>query len=700
MKSFLIAIFLLIGAVSSATIFGVNDANAVTGADWRAGRIIDDGLFYDNASMSLADIQNFLNARVPTCDTQGTQSAADMGAPGMTHAQYAASRGWPGPPYICLKDYYQVPRSDAVVNNYSGSIPAGSWSAAQIIKNAADTYGISPKTLLVTLQKESPGPLLSDNWPLQSQYRNAMGYGCPDTAPCDPAYEGFYNQMTNAARQFKLYKDNPANYRYKPNQNNSIYYNPNTGCGASNVYISTFATAGLYNYTPYQPNQAALNNLYGTGDGCSAYGNRNFWRIWSDWFGPTVTPDYSWQLSSQYAYSDDAKTSPIGLGNLVPGQRAYVGITVKNIGNATWSNTGANPVRLGTLRWTDRPSAFYDPTWISYGRPALMKEASVAPGQTATFEFWITAPESNQGSFKEYFGLLAEGRAWMPDIGLFYSIYVQPPQYTWGLTSQYAFSDDTKTTAIGLANMQPGQRAYVGFTAKNTGNITWKNTGSNPLRTGTTHTLDRKSAYYDSTWISPSRPAVMKEASVAPGQTATFEYWLRAPMTLTGGSYKEYFSPLLEGKAWLADPGMNFSASVVRPSYAWNVTSQYAYTDNSKVTATGLGSLSPNQVVYVGFTIVNNGNVTWRNSGPNPVRLGTTRPLDGQSVICDQPTWLNCSRPATMKEASVAPGQTATFEFNLKAPASPGTYRAYFTPLAEGFSWMPDIGLNYYLVVQ
>lgn len=38
-----------------------------------------------------------------------------------------------------------------------------------------------------------------------------------------------------------------------------------SGCGASNVYIESRATAALYTYTPYQPNAAALSNMYGTG---------------------------------------------------------------------------------------------------------------------------------------------------------------------------------------------------------------------------------------------------------------------------------------------------------------------------------------------------------------------------------------------------------------------------------------------------
>ena len=58
--------------------------------------------------------------------------------------------------------------------------------------------------------------------------------------------------------------------------NNTILYNPNASCGSSNVFIQNGATAALYSYTPYQPNQSALNAQYGLGDACGAYGNRNF----------------------------------------------------------------------------------------------------------------------------------------------------------------------------------------------------------------------------------------------------------------------------------------------------------------------------------------------------------------------------------------------------------------------------------------
>lgn len=269
---------LLVLGVGLATTTLNQSAIAANAGDWQAGNIIDDSIFYSSTDMTIADVQNFLNTKVPTCDTWGTQ----MYNASMTRAQYGASHGTAAP-YICLKDYYENPSTHQ--NNLNGVIPPGGASAANIIKYAADTYGISARALIVTLQKENT--LVTDDWPWPAQYKTAMGYGCPDTAACDSQYYGFYNQVMNAARQFRQYASNSTSYRYQPFKNNSILFNPNTACGSSQVYIQNFATAGLYNYTPYQPNQAALANLYGAGDGCSAYGNRNFWRLFTDWFGNT-----------------------------------------------------------------------------------------------------------------------------------------------------------------------------------------------------------------------------------------------------------------------------------------------------------------------------------------------------------------------------------------------------------------------------
>jgi hypothetical protein len=266
-------------ALAGAMLFG-SSASALSGSSFNASRIIDDSTFFAQ-HMNTGDIQNFLNAKVPTCDTNGTQASGHSGY--ATRADWGRANGAP-PPYTCVKDYSQGFDSKGA-DAYCGAISGGTKSAANIIFDVAEACGVSPQTLLVQLQKEQA--LITDDWPWPNQYRSAMGYGCPDSAACDSQYYGFFNQVYNAARQFKRYVQQPQNYNHAAGRTSFVQYNPNSGCGGSNLTLQNQATAALYNYTPYQPNGAALANLYGSGDSCSAYGNRNFWRYYNDWFGPT-----------------------------------------------------------------------------------------------------------------------------------------------------------------------------------------------------------------------------------------------------------------------------------------------------------------------------------------------------------------------------------------------------------------------------
>ncbi|MBI5357972.1 hypothetical protein HZB74_03960 [Candidatus Saccharibacteria bacterium] len=299
-----------IGLVLVSLMFIPSKAAALSGAEFNAANIIDDSVFFDKSTMSPNQIQAFLNARVPACDTWHAKSS---------------SPNDPGPPYKCLRDYTQaVP--NVAANSYCSGIGGNGtvYSAAQIISIVSDRCGINPQALIVLLQKEQS--LITDTWPWPIQYRSATGYGCPDTAPCDAEYYGYFNQVYNAAKQFKRYVQTPENYNYAAGRNSYIAYNPNGGCGGRNVTIQNGATAALYNYTPYQPNQAALNNLYGTGDGCSAYGNRNFWRMFNDWFGSTngdlvrtpndpkiylLSGENKYPINNQRVLSDFSRLGPI-----------------------------------------------------------------------------------------------------------------------------------------------------------------------------------------------------------------------------------------------------------------------------------------------------------------------------------------------------------------------------------------------------
>ncbi len=241
-------------------IFTSVQVNAVSPSDWQAGRIVDDEVFFNPNSMSTQDIQNFLNSKVPTCNAQ------------------------PGNP-ACLKNYSQdIPTVPG--DAYCGTINGGAGaSAATIIKLITQACSMNPAAMLVLIQKEQG--LITSSAPTNYQYQFATGYCVYDTPP-PPSWcadtDGFFRQIYYAAKQFQRYKKDPQEYNFAAGRTSNIQYSPNASCGRSPVTIQTAATAGLYNYTPYQPNQAALNAGWGEAH-CGAYGNRNFWLYYWSWFG-------------------------------------------------------------------------------------------------------------------------------------------------------------------------------------------------------------------------------------------------------------------------------------------------------------------------------------------------------------------------------------------------------------------------------
>lgn len=289
-KTLIFSLTLLALVFSYITIDGLAFTTRAT--DFQAGRIIDDEIFYDTNTMTVADIQSFLDKQIPRCDTWGNEKASDLGHPTMTRSQLAKQKWNISPPFTCLNNYHENPATGETSFEKGGGKFSGGISAAEIIHSAAKKYGINPQVLIVLLKKESAGPLTNDTWPLKNQYRYAMGYACPDDGPgrsanCSSSRAGFYKQVNLAAWQLKYYKDHPNDYAYKLGWNN-IRYSPDPSCGAKDVYIENLATLSLYIYTPYTPNDSSLRNYPGTAK-CGAYGNRNFFMYFHDLFGPTLT---------------------------------------------------------------------------------------------------------------------------------------------------------------------------------------------------------------------------------------------------------------------------------------------------------------------------------------------------------------------------------------------------------------------------
>lgn len=255
--------------------------HAADTSQFNPGYIMSDPVFTDYKSMTAAQIQAFLESKNSVCLINfQTQSLNDANGDGLGDEPYGKG----------INEL--VPVSTVI------------WQASQL-------YQINPQVILATLQKEQ-GLITRSDCP-EWRYNTALGYGCPDTEPCNTSAYGFTRQIDYGVWHFKgFYNDS---YPVPPITPGSRYiaYNPASSCGGTTVSIQNRATAALYSYTPYQPNAATLAAPMGQEVSCGAYGNINFWRYFTDWFGSTVNPRLNYWLiksaSSPHVYlqTPDAK---------------------------------------------------------------------------------------------------------------------------------------------------------------------------------------------------------------------------------------------------------------------------------------------------------------------------------------------------------------------------------------------------------
>ena len=257
MRKLFLAVFAFFMTATLTFLITQNMKNT-NAASFQAGNIMSDAVMGNYNSMSEADIQNFLKSK-NSCNKYSS-SAGDYSE---TYGSKTYTWHVRNHRYVCMAD-----------DTFNGE------SAAHIIYTVAHEYRINPQVLIVLLQKEQG--LITDQFPNSWQYNKAAGFGCPDTAPCDAQYYGLRTQLSKAANLFRTVLDGGwSNY---PVGNNYVQYHPNQACGGSVINIENRATSALYRYTPYQPNGALL---CGGSDGCSSYGNYNFYKYFTDWFGDT-----------------------------------------------------------------------------------------------------------------------------------------------------------------------------------------------------------------------------------------------------------------------------------------------------------------------------------------------------------------------------------------------------------------------------
>lgn len=185
-------------------------------------------------------------------------------------------------------------------------------------------------------------------------------------------------------------------------------------------------------------------------------------------------------------------------------------------------------------------------------------------------------------------------------------------------------------------------------------------------------------------WLSANRLATTTEASVGPGQTGTFTFNVRAP--LTPGTYRLPLRPVIDGVTWMEDSGVFMVVVSSDGTYHSRWTAQSAYP------TLRVGETSAPLTV----TFTNIGTASWlKGVVGREARLG---------IYLDDVTWASLgvgwpvpNRVAAQTEAVVGSGQQATFTFQVRAPSTVGVYAIHLRPVIDGTTWMEDEGV--FLVV-
>jgi len=251
-------------------------------------------------------------------------------------------------------------------------------------------------------------------------------------------------------------------------------------------------------------------------------------------------------------------------------------------------------------------------------------------------------------------------------------------------------------------NLNAFQTAQLYVDLKNEGNDAWSNGGGSPVRLGTSRPLGGASSFYHSSWLFQGRPTTFggrvtngvldtSATTIAPSETARFSFTIQAPNI--NGSLQAYYQPLAENYTWMRDLGIFWTVNVTPETWAYQwVTQTYAV------------PTQPDTDGSVSLTVKNTGNVTWTNNGDaNTVRIAPSRPNDRTSRLYHA-SWQSPTRVGSFDAkvvngvpittaTQIAPGETARFTVPVHTPGSPAVSNEYFNLVAEGKTWLNDVGV-------
>jgi hypothetical protein len=235
--------------------------------------------------------------------------------------------------------------------------------------------------------------------------------------------------------------------------------------------------------------------------------------------------------------------------------------------------------------------------------------------------------------------------------------------------------------------MQPASASQATLLFRNTGTKTWtRGVAGSQVALGVTGDSAAFSALgMNIGWPSPNRVAVQNEASVGPGAVASFTFTVRAP--LSAGTVRIPLRLVVDGVAWLEDQGVFLPVTTF-------VDYHSRWVSESAFPTLGVGQLSgPLSVVFR-----NAGSQAWiRGTLGQEARLAVNQ--DNAQWAALGVNWLSANRVAPQTEATVMPGASGTFTFQVRAPMTPGLYAIHLRPVIDAVTWMEDEGVFLYISV-
>jgi len=317
-------------------------------AAYDGSRLIDNQIFLDANTMNASQIQQFL---------------IDWGA-GISSRSFILTCG--------------APSETASMQAYAAiGAPCGQTvPSSSIIYYASQVYGVNPRVILATMQKEQS--LTTAPNPTDRQISQAMGYGCPTTGSCSSASNFFY-QIDNGTWVLRYHYEHAngnvtwwstasftcgnATQFYSTGlyPGNTVTFKDEAGVPYRTLTISNAATSAFYCYTPHTynnhrngaPNSAnpagtlcyndSIHPEYGSTGYCYT-GSFNFVYWYEKWFGSSILPlaFKTYQSATVFIYKDGYKYAVPSMGLL----QDY-GVSPESIQTVTQTNADAIPFRPG-----------------------------------------------------------------------------------------------------------------------------------------------------------------------------------------------------------------------------------------------------------------------------------------------------------------------------------------------------------------